>query len=404
MNDHAAMPEDAGAQLPLAGLKVIEFCHLIMGPTAGLLLSELGAEVIKVEPLPEGDRTRSIKGHIAGAFSYYNRNKKSIGIDIKSEEGQSIIDKLVEQADVVTENFAPGTAERIGIGYERLSKLNPKLIYCSLKGFLPGPYEKRAGLDELAQFMTGLAYMTGPLNQPLRAGSSLIDIGGGMFGVIGILAALQQRNRTGKGQKIQSALYETSAFFVGQHMAGEAFTGTKSLPYPVRKRSWAIYEIFMTKDDKELFVGITSDKQWAGFCREFDRPDLMRPEWKTNEQRRDNRNDVQPLVAALFSQFTADELIERLTPLGCPVGIAAKPGDLFDDPQLNFEGRMSETQLLDGQTVRLPRLPLLMDGVKPTARPSGAVSDFGQDTDDVLASLGYDSATREKLRQQGAVL
>lgn len=392
------------SQLPLSGLKVVEFCHVIMGPSAGFLLGELGAEVIKVEPLPHGERTRNIRGHIAGSFTYFNRNKKSIGVNLKNGDGRNVVDKLISQADIVTENFAPGTAERIGIGYERLSEINPHLIYCSLKGFLPGPYDKRAGLDELAQYMTGLAYMTGPPGKPLRAGSSIIDIGGGMFGVIGILAALQQRNRSGRGQKIQSALYETGAFFVGQHMAGEAFTGVKSMPYPVRKRSWAIYEIFKTKDDRDLFVGITSDKQWSLFCAAFDRPDLLRPEWSTNEQRRDDRQNLKPFIVDLLFQFTADELIETLTPLGCPVGIAAKPGDLFDDPQLNFEGRMSQTALLDGRSVSLPRIPLLMDGIEDAGRPGGKVPSFGEDTDAVLESIGYDAEHRASLRSSGAIL
>lgn len=220
------------SQLPLAGIKVVEFCHIAMGPTVGLLLAELGADVVKVEPLPNGDRTRYLSGHIAGAFGYFNRFKKSVGVDIKSDKGKQIVRRLVERADVVTENFGSGTAERIGIGYEALSAYNERLIYCSLKGFLPGPYENRAGLDELAQFMSGLAYMTGPLGQPLRAGSSIIDIGGGMFGVIGILAAILQRQVTGRGQKVESALYETAAFFMGQHMAGEAHTGKKPCLIP----------------------------------------------------------------------------------------------------------------------------------------------------------------------------
>lgn len=392
------------AQLPLSGIKVVEFCHIAMGPTVGLLLAELGADVIKVEPLPTGDRTRYLKGHIAGSFGYFNRFKKSVGVDIKTEKGREIVRRLVEKADVVTENFGSGTADRIGIGYETLSAYNERLIYCSLKGFLPGPYENRAGLDELAQFMSGLAYMTGPLGQPLRAGSSIIDIGGGMFGAIGILAAILQRQVTGKGQKVESALYETAAFFMGQHMAGEAHTGKTALPYPVRERSWAIYETFDTADGRSVFIGLTSDKQWQAFCTAFGREDLLQvPEYQTNELRRDNKKSLQPIVSGIAAGLSAHDLIETLAPLGCPVGLAAVPGDLFDDPQLNFEGRMSEATLPGGKKAKLPRLPLKMSAIALADRPESHVPEFAENTDEVMKALGFSDEDVAAMRDQSVI-
>lgn len=388
------------SSLPLSGLRVVEFCHIIMGPTVGLVLAELGAEVIKVEPLPRGEATREVKGHIAGSFGFYNRDKKSIGVDIKSEAGQEVVRRLVDRADIVTENFAPGTADRIGIGYDALSTRNGRLIYCSLKGFLPGPYEKRAGLDELAQYMTGLAFMTGPVGQPLRAGTSLVDIGGGLFGVIGILAALHQRQQTGKGQRVQSALYETGAFFAGQHMAGETVTGRSSIPYPARGRSWAIYEIFRSSDGKDVFIGVTSDKQWELFCTAFGRTDLIRPDLDSNEKRRKAYPELQPVVAEIASRHSADDLVEKLVALGCPVGIAAKPGDLFEDPQLNFDNRMSCTKLSNGETVNLPRLPILMSGTTRSDVPGGQVPSFGDHTVEVLNSIGFSELEVEEMRQR----
>ena len=164
----------------LAGIKVVEFTHMVMGPAAGLVLADLGAEVIKVEPVG-GDKTRRLRGSGAGYFSMYNRNKKSLAVDLKSPEGKGIALKLIEQADVFIENFRPGALDKLGFGYDALSSLNPQLIYCSEKGFLDGPYAHRTALDEVAQMMGGLAYMTGPPGRPLRAGSSVIDVTGGML-------------------------------------------------------------------------------------------------------------------------------------------------------------------------------------------------------------------------------
>src|SRR6188768_651021 len=197
--------------LPLEGIRVVEFCHVIMGPTCGLVLADMGAEVIKVEP-PEGDHTRKLVASGAGFFPTYNRNKKSLAVDLKSPRGREAVLRLIAGADAVTENFRPGAMDKLGFGYDALRKINPRLVYCSLKGFLAGPYEHRTGLDEVVQMMGGLAYMTGGRYGPLRAGASVIDVMGGMFGVIAILAALHQRTATGRGQYVQSALYENNVF------------------------------------------------------------------------------------------------------------------------------------------------------------------------------------------------
>src|SRR5579863_1186032 len=240
------------ATLPLAGIRVLEFCHTIMGPVAGLILADLGADVIKIEPA-EGDATRRRVGFAAGFFATFNRNKRSLAIDLKSGEGRALLYRLVQTADVVLENYAPGTMERLGCDYGELAQKNPQLVYCALKGFLSGPYEHRPALDEVVQFMAGLAYMTGPPGQPLRAGASVVDIMGGMFAVIGIQAALRERERTGRGQLIKSALFESTAFLMAQHMAGEAVTGRPPPPMPAREGAWGIYEPFETKDSEQIF-------------------------------------------------------------------------------------------------------------------------------------------------------
>lgn len=388
--------------LPLAGVRVIEFCHVVMGPSCGLVLSELGADVIKVEPAPGGDRTRKLRGHIAGSFVYFNRSKRSIGLNLKSIGGKKIAHSLLKTADVLIENFGPGTADKLGVGWAEVSTLNPRLIYCALKGYLPGPYEKWAALDELVQFSTGLAYMTGPPGQPLRAGSSVIDIMGGTFGAVGILAALHKRNVTGKGELITSALYESSAYLVGQHMAGEVQMGVASQPMPVRPRSWGIYDVFKSKDDKEIFIGVTSDKQWDSFCDLYDREDLHSMEkFDTNEKRRENHDELYDILQQEFIQYDYEPLQKMLVDHAIPASPVAVPGDLFEDPQMNADDRMSSTEFIDGRVAKLPRLPITVGDGK--ARMAGQVPEFAEDTDTILTELGISEDDIASLRDKGHI-
>ena len=278
MSDAATQP------LPLDGIRVVEFCQTIMGPSAGLILADLGADVIKVEPAPDGDKTRRLHGFAAGFFGGFNRNKRGFAADLKSDEGRAEVHKLLQTADVVIENYAPGTVEKLGCGYEDCKRLNPRIIFCALKGFLSGPYENRLALDEVVQYMAGLAYMTGPPGRPLRAGASVVDIMGGTYAVLGIMAALRDRDRTGEGQLVKSALFESTAFLMTQHLVGGAVTGTEQPPMPGRVGAWAVYETFETKDEQRIFIGLTSDNHWRRYCEKFERPDLLAdPSLKTNE-------------------------------------------------------------------------------------------------------------------------
>ena len=305
--------------LPLSGIRVVEFSHMVMGPSAGLVLADLGADVIKIEP-PKGDKTRDLKGSGAGYFAMYNRNKRSMSLDMKSAWGKEVVERLVARADVVIENFRPGALEKLGYGYDALSAINPALIYCSARGFLSGPYDQRTALDEVTQMMGGLAYMTGPPGQPLRAGASVIDVMGGMFGVIGILAALEERHRTGRGQHLSSSLYESTAFLVGQHMAQYAATGSPAAPMPARVSAWSIYDLFDTQNGEKLFVGVVSDSQWRVFCREFELTQYIdHPEYATNAQRVENRAELIPAVQTLFSGFSSARLMEKLDLCGLPM-------------------------------------------------------------------------------------
>ena len=372
--------------LPLTGLKVVEFTHMVMGPAVGVILADLGAEVIKVEPLG-GDQTRDLLGSGAGYFPMFNRNKRSICLDLKSADGLQAARALLATADILIENFRPGTLAKLGLSYESLKAKNPRLIYCSAKGFLTGPYEKRTALDEVTQMMGGLAYMTGPPGRPLRAGSSVIDITGGMFGVIGILAAVERRHRTGEGGEVRCSLFETTAFLVGQHMAQAAVTGQAARPMPVRISAWAIYDVFETANEGEqLFVGVVSDAQWVAFCRAFGLDALGDdPALAKNNQRVLAREAILPQVRALFAGMSRDDLVAKLETIGLPFAPITRPEDLFEDPQLNAGG-LVELTLPDGRTTRLPALPVEIDGQR-----AGLIRDLpaiGADTDAVLAEIG----------------
>jgi crotonobetainyl-CoA:carnitine CoA-transferase CaiB-like acyl-CoA transferase len=296
--------------LPLHGIKIIELTHMVMGPAVGVVLADLGADVIRIEPTG-GDSTRALRGSGAGYFPMYNRNKRSLCVDLKADAAKELVFKLVDRADVIIENFRPGTMERLGLDYETLKKRNRGLIYCSAKGFLSGPYEHRTALDEVAQMMGGLAYMTGPPGRPLRAGSSVVDVTGGMFGALGILAALFQRARTGEGQEVIASLFESTVFLVGQHMAQYAVMGEPAAPMPARESAWAIYQIFETKDDDQVFVGIVSDKQWDLFCEAFRLDELAADATlATNNGRAAQKERLVAAVQDTFRKFTKQELMD----------------------------------------------------------------------------------------------
>ena len=349
---------------PLAGLKVVEFTHMVMGPAAGAILAALGAEVTRVEP-EGGDQTRNLIGSGAGYFPMYNRHKASVFLNLKSADGLNEAKRLADDADILIENFRPGALDRLGLGYEALSETNPRLIYCSLKGFLPGPYEHRTALDEVAQMMGGLAYMTGPPGRPLRAGTSVIDATGGMFGVIGILAAVEERHRTGRGQIIQSALFETTVWLVGQHMAQKAVTGKAADPMPARISAWAIYDVFETRDEP-IFVGVVTDALWEKFCALFGLDDLWADQGlRRNNERVQARDRILPVIRDLLKNFTRAEIISRLESSGLPFAPIGRPEDLFDDPHLLASGGLQDVVLTDGATARLPALPIALDGERP---------------------------------------
>jgi crotonobetainyl-CoA:carnitine CoA-transferase CaiB-like acyl-CoA transferase len=346
--------------LPLAGIRVLEFSHTVMGPSCGVILADLGADVVKIEP-PEGEPTRRSAGFASGFFPFFNRNKRGMTTDLKSAAGSAEVRALLRDADVLIENYAPGTMERLGLDYDTLAAENPRLIYCSLKGFLTGPYEHRPALDEIVQYMTGLAYMTGPPGRPLRAGASVVDILGGAFGAIGILAAIEERHRTGRGQFVKSSLFESAAFFVGQHMAGEAVVGEAPLPMPARGAAWGIYEVFPTADGAGVFIGVTSDKHWERFCAALGFTELYADATlRDNGGRVAAKERIKQSITPRIAEFTVPEISAILEEASIPYSPVATPSDLFDDPQLNAGRGMMHTRLADGRFTKLPGLPLEM--------------------------------------------
>jgi len=383
-------------ELPLSGIKVIEMTHMVMGPAVGAILGDLGAEVIKIEPIG-GDKTRNLKQSGSGYFLTYNRNKRSIALDIKTPEGQEIVTKLLLDADVFIENFRPGAMDKLGFGYDDVEQLNPRLIYCSAKGFLKGPYEHRTALDEVAQMMGGLAYMTGPPGKPLRAGSSVIDIMGGMFGAIGIMAALEQRHRSEKGQKVTSALYENVVYLMGQHMAQTSTTGSAPPPMSVRVSAWAVYDIFETRDEEQVFVGVVSDGQCKSFCDSFQITEFIKDkEMDLNAGRVGKRDIIIPKIQDLFKTYDKVDLMKKLDETGLPFAPISKPEDLFDDEHLNASDGLIDIKVpYKDMYTKLPSLPIEMNNHRFGLHHP--VPEIGEHSKRILKEIGFDEEAIEDL-------
>ena len=390
--------------LPYEGIRVVEFTHMVMGPTCGMVLADLGAEVIKVEPIGhghEGDNTRKLLGSGAGFFPMFNRNKKSLALDLKTPEGKEAALRLIATADIVCENFKPDAMKKLGLDYESLKKLNPRLIYVSLKGFLPGPYEHRTALDEVVQMMGGLAYMTGRRGDPLRAGTSVKDIMGGMFGAMGAMAALAQRAQTGEGQEVQSALFENNVFLVAQHMMQYQVTGQAAAPMPERISAWAVYDVFVVKDGEQIFLAVVSDTAWKIFCDAFNYPDLFHdPRLLTNNDRVRARDWLIPMLRKRLQVFSAGHLSEVFEKNSLPYAPITAPHELLQDPHLHATGGLAPVSLNDGRKIHTVLLPLSMNQSRLKVRHSAP--HLGQHNESLLSSLGYNSAEIQKLSHPNA--
>jgi crotonobetainyl-CoA:carnitine CoA-transferase CaiB-like acyl-CoA transferase len=396
---------DTSAPQPLKGLRVVEFTHMVMGPTCGMVLADMGAEVIKIEPLA-GEGTRRLLGAGAGFFPLFNRNKKSIAIDLHHPAGAEVARRLAASADVVAENFKPGTMGKYGLDYAALSAVNPRLIYASLKGFLPGPYDHRTALDEVVQMMGGLAYMTGRPGDPLRAGSSVNDIMGGLFGAIAVLGALVQRGISGRGMEVQSALFENNIFLVGQHMLQYAVTGQAAAPMPARLSPWAIYDVFTVKDEEQIFLAAVSDPQWLSFCDALGLADLKaRPGYATNNERVVARPTLLAELRERLKDRSAAELAALMEAAGLPFAPIKRPEDLLDDPHLLATGGLADIEVPDGAragaTVKTTLFPITLAGERLGVRLHPPR--LGEHTGELLESIGYSAAQIGQLHEQQVI-
>ena len=371
--------------LLLKNIRVIEMSHMIMGPSCGMMLAQLGAEVIKVEP-PKGDKTRELKGMGTAFFPLFNRGKRSVVLDLTLMQDRVTFDVLLATADVFVENFRDGQLEKQGINVETLREKYPELIIAGHKGFLSGPYEHRPALDEVVQMMSGLAMMTGSLEQPKRVGSSANDIMGGMFGVIGILAALLERQKTGLGKDIRVGLFENCLFMVAQHMVQYDMTAVPSVPMPDRVHAWPIYDIFNTLDGQKFFIGVVTDGHWLSFCQTFGLAAFLDdPRLQSATDRIGARAWTVPIVAEKMANQDIADLETTLDQLNIPFSRINRPEDMFNDPHVLRDGGLVTATDVNGQKFRSPALPIELDGQSLGA--DLIVPELGQHTADVLAEL-----------------
>jgi crotonobetainyl-CoA:carnitine CoA-transferase CaiB-like acyl-CoA transferase len=372
--------------LPLSGVRVVEMTHMVMGPTCGMILAQLGAEVIKVEP-PAGDKTRSLGGMGTSFFPLFNRGKRSVVLDFEKSEDRETMDRLLASADVFLENFRDGQLEKQGLGADELRRKYPHLIITGHKGFLSGPYEHRPALDEVVQMMSGLAAMTGTVAKPQRVGSSANDIMGGMFGVISILAALYQRRGGGaQGADIRIGLFENCLFLVAQHMVEYEMTGNKPRSMPEREHAWPIYDIFETAGGERIFIGVVTEGHWQSFCREFGMQDFADdPTLRTTTDRIMARARIIPRVTDVIKQWDAAELSAKLDRLNICFSPINRPEDLFSDPHVLRPGGLVNNINADGAAFRVPALPVEWNGMN--LGEGLKVPVLGADTEAVRAEL-----------------
>lgn len=395
-------------KLPLAGVKVLELSHIVAGPSGGLILGDLGADVIKIEHPETGDTARS-HGNNGQTFYSFNRNKKYLALDLRKPGGKKIFEQLVAQSDVVFDNFAPGALKRLGLDYAWGRKINPRIIYCSVKGFLPGPYADRPFLDELAQMAGGLAYLTGMKDQPMRAGASITDIGAATYGVIGILSALYRREQTGVGDNIEAGLYETIVFWVSQYITGAQMSGVNPQPRGTRSSGmgdtmgWGVYRLFPTRDEKQIFIAVTGNRHWAGLCDALGFDDWKKlPEFNSNRKRSGQKPRIAERVKAVVETLPYDEVAQRLYKALVPFSPVNTPMDLINEKQMNEGNRWMNLKVGDKQ-FKLPKLPISMGQTADfeVREPPG---NLGEHTDTILATLGYTAADIQKLKSEQVVL
>lgn len=396
------------SQGPLHGIKVIELCHVMAGPVCGLMLADMGAEVIKVEKMPNGDDTRRTVppkiGDEAAAFMMMNRNKRGIAVDLKTEAGKKVLYRLLETADVVTENYSRGTMERLGLGYETLHEKNPRLIYCAISGFgRTGPYANRGGFDLIAQGMSGLMSITGegPGRPPVKVGAPVTDITAGILGAMGILAALQARHRTGIGQMVDTSLFEAGIVQTYWQSAIALATGTAPGPMGSAHPLNAPYEAFETKDGW-INLGAANQATWLRTLQLLERPDLAEdPRFKEASGRLLHRAELARELAAEFKKRTSAEWLAALEQAKVPAGPVLDVLQMHADPQTRAREMIVEVNHKAIGPVKTLGAP-----VKFSATPGGvhrSAPIFGEHTNEVLREYGFSPAEIDEMAASRAI-
>ena len=393
-----------GDDMPLSDVTVVELGHIIAGPFCSLVLADLGAEVVKVEHPTHGDAVRDSSPVGNSSFNYVNRNKLGLTVDLKSDEGTAVFEDLVAEADVVVENFAAGTADRLGVGYDDLRAVNDELVYCSIKGFNEGPYQSYPALDPVAEALSGVMSVTGHAGQPpVRCGTSLSDMAASLYAAVSVAAAVRQRDVTGEGQHLTVPLFESTVALMGYWLAYTQAYDDVPEPLGAGHPNWAPYDTFRSADDEWVFVGPSSDSQWQAFCEALDLSLHEEDRFATLPDRRANRDVLNQAVAAACADYEAETLVSRLREAGVPVAPVNDTADVVADEHLRETEALGDVTVAEGEgdRVAIPRFPARSTGferIENTDPPK-----LGEDTDAVLAALGYDEAEIEALREAGAV-
>ena len=391
----------------LDGLVVLDLSRVLSGPFATMTLADLGADVVKVEQPGTGDDTRQwgppFQGDEAAYFLSVNRNKRSLAVDLKSPEGLAVVRDLARRADVVVENFRPGTAARLGLGYDDLAAENPGLVYASISGYgQTGPDAHRAGYDAIAQARSGIMSVTGETEgAPVRVGVSSADLVAGMWAVIGILAALREKDRSGSGQWVDISLLDGSVSWLTYVAAGYFATGTRPPRYGSAHPTIVPYQGFATQDG-DLMLAVGNDAIWGRFAPVAGLPELVDdPRFATNPLRVAHRDELLPLVAAAMAVRTSAAWVELLDAAGVPVGPIQTVDQVVEDPQVLARGMIGEVEHPTAGTLRTIGCPVRLTVTPPRVR--SAPPTLGQHTNDVLTELGVDPDRVAELRASGAV-
>jgi crotonobetainyl-CoA:carnitine CoA-transferase CaiB-like acyl-CoA transferase len=393
---------------PLVGLKVIELCHVMAGPTCGLMLADMGADVIKVEKIPGGDDTRrqtsATVGDQAAPFLMMNRNKRGIALDLKTEDGKTVLRRLLRTADVVTENYRRGVMERMGFGYEALHRLNPRLIYCAITGFgRTGPYADRGGFDLVAQGMSGLMSITGegPGRPPVKVGAPMCDITAGLLGCMGVLAALHHRDRTGEGQMVDTSLFEAGITHTYWQSAIALATGVAPGPMGSAHPLSAPYQAFATSDGW-ITCGAATQPNWLRFLDVLDAPHIRDdPRFATNADRMQHLAALEAVLAVEFRKRSTAEWLDLLERAGVPAGPVNDVLQMQADPQALARHMIVETEHTRLGAVKTIGLP-----IKFSATPGGprhGAPLYGEHTQEVLREHGFSDAEIDRMAKAGAI-